>query len=172
MLNLQEPIRDGAGLLVRVLNVGLGDGEVGVDHLEAGMAQQALEGKDVAPVAQKLDGKGVAEAVDGGVWHASAGSDVEDDAAQGVAREGLAVEGDEKEVVVFRLVAGGTVAPEVLCGVGAERGDGSVVRGPWAVVESWDSLLGCPGMARGGCGLGFLQYRPYGFANLDRFSEL
>lgn len=44
-------------------DVGLGEGEVAFDHLEAGVAEECLQGKDIAAVAQVVEGKGMAEAV-------------------------------------------------------------------------------------------------------------
>jgi hypothetical protein len=43
--------------------VDLGDSQVPVDHLEGGVAKDGLEGVDVSPIPQEVDGEGVAEAV-------------------------------------------------------------------------------------------------------------
>jgi hypothetical protein len=57
---------------VRLLQVGLGDHEVALDHLQGLVAEDGLQGKDVAAVAQKGDGEGVAVAVGMGVGNAGA----------------------------------------------------------------------------------------------------
>lgn len=52
--------------------VGLGDVEIVVDHIERGVTEQALKGEDVTAAAQVPDGEGVAEAVGVDVGNAGA----------------------------------------------------------------------------------------------------
>jgi len=59
-------------------DVGLGDGQVVLDHFEGAVAKDALEGVDVAAVPEIINGEGVAEAVDGGVFDISAFTDIGD----------------------------------------------------------------------------------------------
>lgn len=46
-----------------MLDVGLGNGEVGFDHVQGGMSQDFAQGVDVAAVAEKHHGEAVAEAM-------------------------------------------------------------------------------------------------------------
>ena len=48
-----------------LIQVGLGDGEVSLDHLHGGVTEDHLQAPGVAAVAQEVDGEGVAEAVNG-----------------------------------------------------------------------------------------------------------
>ena len=50
-----------------VFNVDLGDGNVALDHLQGGVAEDALEFEDVAAIAEECDGEGMAEAMGVGV---------------------------------------------------------------------------------------------------------
>lgn len=50
--------------------VGLRELQVGIDHCEGGMPEDALQGKDITAVAQEFDGEGVAEAVRVAIPHA------------------------------------------------------------------------------------------------------
>ena len=95
-LGLQAPIGDGAGDAVGFFDVGLGDGEVTVDHAEGGMTEHALQGKDVAAVFEELDGKGVAKAVDGGTGYSGSLTGTAEEAAQCVSGQGLVCAGDEE----------------------------------------------------------------------------
>jgi len=45
---------------VGVVHVGLDEIEITLDHLQGGVAEETLEGVDVAAVAEEVDGKGVA----------------------------------------------------------------------------------------------------------------
>lgn len=53
------------------INIHLGDCQVSLDHFQGGVAQDALEGVNISPVAQVIYGKGVPEAVGGDVCNAS-----------------------------------------------------------------------------------------------------
>ena len=59
MTELQMPIVNRTGAAMRVLDVDLRDGDVVLDHVERAVAQQLLQGEDIAAAAQKLNGKGV-----------------------------------------------------------------------------------------------------------------
>ena len=61
--DLQTPVVDGAGAGMGLGTVGTDDGQVALDHLEVGMAEEDLEGEGIAVVAQVGDGEGVAEAM-------------------------------------------------------------------------------------------------------------
>ena len=67
--------------------VGLGDGEVAFDHFEGRVAENPLEGVDVAAVAKVIDGEGVAESVDGGFLDAGPFADRGDANPEGVGIE-------------------------------------------------------------------------------------
>ena len=55
-----------------LLQVGLGDHEVVLDHVQGLVAEDGLQGKDVAAVAQEGDGEGVAQAAEMGAGNAGA----------------------------------------------------------------------------------------------------
>lgn len=103
------------------LGVSLGNGEVAFDHLEAGVAQEGLEGVDVATVADVGDGEGMPEAV--GVDAGDAGALAE---AVEVGAEHAAVVavtgagGEEGLIVFFQGVTGGEVVPDCLAGATAQ----------------------------------------------------
>jgi hypothetical protein len=62
---LEHPVGDRAGVAMRLLDVGLGNYQKALDHLQGGMATHTLQSKDGAAFAQKLGAEGVAEAADG-----------------------------------------------------------------------------------------------------------
>lgn len=92
------------------VDVGLGDGEVAFDHFEGGVAEDALEGIDVAAVADVVDGECVAESVDGGVHDAGTPAEGLEPFVEGVAVEFGPQAGDEEGLV------GGCIGP-VSCDV-------------------------------------------------------
>lgn len=102
-------------------DVGLGDGEVAADHVEGGVPEEALEGEDVHPVAQRLDGADVAEAVAVDAGDAGAQADAVDEPAEDVAGHGQAGRGgDERRERGVAVVAGLEVTPQRLDGARAD----------------------------------------------------
>lgn len=78
--------------------IGFGEGEVFADHFEGGVAEEALEGEDVATVAEVLDGKGMAEAVGVDVADVCARTQAHEEVSDGVAVHGGVVFGDEEGI--------------------------------------------------------------------------
>ena len=68
----KSPVGDGRGAAVVVAVILGGQGQVGFDHLQCAVAQEALQGVGVASISQEIDGESMAEAVDVGVRDASA----------------------------------------------------------------------------------------------------
>lgn len=121
---LYAQVRYRACVVVVVVDVGLGDGEVVFDHVEAGVAEDLLEGVEVAAVAEVVDGEGVAEAVEGGSFYAGAFADVGDAFVEHAAFDGAVVGGDDEGLVEAGVGAvEGDVFPEDL---GGAWGDGDV----------------------------------------------
>ena len=61
MVLLKIPVGGRGGAAVGVFDIHLSNGQVALDHVERGVAEQGLEAVDVAAVAQEVDGEGVAE---------------------------------------------------------------------------------------------------------------
>lgn len=78
------------------LDVYLGDGQVALDHLHGGMAQDALEGVDVSAIAKECDGKCVPEAMGMAIGDAGALADALDEVAELLAVEVALVDGGEQ----------------------------------------------------------------------------
>lgn len=49
------------------LDIHLSNCQVALDHVQGGMSKDSLQGIDITTIAQEVDGKGVAESVDGGI---------------------------------------------------------------------------------------------------------
>ena len=113
---LQEPVRDRAGLLVRVLNVRLDDGQVAADHVQGGVSKQALKGHDVTVVSEKGNGECVPEPVQRDPAHSRALPNPLEGGAQVVALQLALGLGREEKGTVALGVAGGQVAPDRLRG--------------------------------------------------------
>ncbi len=92
---LESPVFDGAGVAMGIVDVGLDDGEVALDHGQGFVAEHPLEGVDIAAIAQKVDGKCVAEAVEGDAGDALAGADALEELAERVAVDVTAGAGGE-----------------------------------------------------------------------------
>ena len=91
-----------------------GQGQVGFDHFQCAMAEEALQSVGIATVSQEIDGKGVSEAVDVGVGDASAPAQAADEKAKGMTIERMASPGDEQWVVRASIRPGGQVTPDGL----------------------------------------------------------
>ena len=111
------PVRNRTGFFVRGLDIDLGNGEIALDHIERGMPEQLLEGEDIAAVAQKLDGKGMAETVGMAVWHVGAVAQGVEQVLETVAGKGAVFIGDEKVGADIDFIAKSNIAPERLGGV-------------------------------------------------------
>lgn len=103
-----------------IFDVNFGEMEVTANHIEGRVAEESLEGVDIAAVAKKLDGKGVAEAVGMGVGDISAGAEVVEQVADGITIHGVVFDGEEKGFGIVGFVAGGKVAVDL---VGSTAGD-------------------------------------------------
>ena len=109
--------------------VGLGDLEVALDHFQGLVAEDGLQGKDVAAVAQEGDGEGVAEAVGVGAGDAGALAGGLDEAAQDGAVEGPAQAGGEERLGRLSVTSDGQVAPDGMLGPGRSGKVRGILRG-------------------------------------------
>lgn len=116
-VRLEVHVHDGGGQAVAGVNVGLGDGEVVVDHGEGGVAEDHFEGVGVATVAQVVDGEGVTEAVGVDVGDFGAAAYAVQLFEETVTIHGFASRVDEEAVGEVAL-AFEHVAPENLAGAG------------------------------------------------------
>ena len=110
-----------------------GQGQVGFDHFQCAMAEEALQSVGIATVSQETDREGVSEAVDVGVGNASAPAQAADEKAKGMTSERMAFLGDEQWVVRAGIRPGGQVTPDGL-GCRAVYIDGALF-GPFAPDE-------------------------------------
>ena len=125
--DLQTPVVDGAGAGMGLGTVGTDDGQVALDHLEVGMAEEDLEGEGIPAVAQVGDGEGVAEAVGVDVGDGGAVPDAFEGATEVIGGEvtgGVGRADDEDGVVGPGFSeAGSDVAPESAGGPSAKVAD-------------------------------------------------
>ena len=106
-----------------VFGVGLGEGEVAVDHFQRSVAEEGLEGKYVAAVAKEVDGKCMAKPMGVGAGgDAGAVAEAADDEVEAAAGHGLVCFPDDDEGRVARLGSGasGEVAPYCFGGATAD----------------------------------------------------
>lgn len=103
------------------VDVGLGNGEIVAHHHQGGVAEDHLEGVNIATVAQVGDGEGVAETVWVDAEHAGAGPGQVEQVVELVAGEGALVGGDEERFGDLVVFARGEGLPD---GGGGARADG------------------------------------------------
>ncbi len=121
---LELPVVDGGGGAVGELEVGLGEEEVAFDHVEGGVAEDGLEGVDVAAVAQVFDGECVAKAVGMDAVDVGTLSDAVEVGAEVAAIEAVAGGcGEDGGCFVVECVALGEVVVEGEAGAAAEADD-------------------------------------------------
>ena len=82
-----------------LIHIRLGDGEVSFDHFEGRVAEDPLEGVDVAAVPEVVDGEGVAESVDRGFLDAGTFAEGGDAYPEGVTIESSPYLGDKQVVI-------------------------------------------------------------------------
>ena len=119
------------------IQVGLGDGQVGLDHLHSRMAEHDLERVGVAAIAQKVDGEGVAEAGDVDMAQAGAPSNDAHGMQQLAVIQRVAVAGGDEAVTNRIIFALGKITPDGLAGGGRDR-DGALLA---AFAEDGDAAV-------------------------------
>ena len=80
------------------LDVGLGQDQVALDHLQGGVTEQGLELVGVTAVAKEVDGKGVAKSVRVAVGDGGSLAEAVDELEQGAGGERGAFDGDEEGI--------------------------------------------------------------------------
>ena len=81
-----------------VFDIGSGDVEVTFDHVERIVAKQALEGENIASVAQEFNGESVAEPVRMGFWNTCPFPQVGEQRANGVLVHGVTLAAQEERL--------------------------------------------------------------------------
>lgn len=102
-----------------LVDVGLGNGEVDFHGVKIGVAEGALEGVDISPIAEVGNGKGMAESVGVAIGYAGAFSQAGEHAVEAGALHVVASGGAGEEGGVGRIVGtGGEIFPEGLASAG------------------------------------------------------
>lgn len=104
------------------LNVRLGYVEVFFAHIQGGVAEQGLQGVDVAAETQEVNGEGVAKAVGVNVMDAGALSDGVELLQQAKTIQGVVIVGGEERIILGSF-ADGVVFPDDLGGAIADGQD-------------------------------------------------
>jgi len=117
MVLLHVPVIGGACLLVDALGVYLGDFGVYLHHVQRTMAQQPLQGEQIAAGAQIGDGERVPEPVRVGVLDAGFGAQGADQLPQGISSQRRSKPAQEQgRVWIPAVLPAGQVAPEGAAG--------------------------------------------------------
>lgn len=109
---LQTPVVGRASFLLCKLDICLGELYIDLNRLQIFVAKDLLQFKDVAPVAQEIDGEGVAEAVGMDVGHFGLVCDADEEVAQVVALDEAIGVGGEERVLLFGVGTICQVAPD------------------------------------------------------------
>ena len=120
---LEPPVIDRRGDLVSAVQIDLGQLEVVADHIEGGVAKDALEGECVAAVAQESDGEGMPETVRMAVGHPGALTGSVEQLEELGAIERAAGVGDEEGSLDRFPFAGDQVLEDSFAGAGRNGDD-------------------------------------------------
>lgn len=104
-----------------ILDVGLSDRQVPLDHLQGGMSQHLLQSVRIAAIAQILNGEGMPKAMDRDTPNAGPFPDPDQQFQQPVPPELPADIGQEHRLSFIGIRSGDQIAPERLVGAVAER---------------------------------------------------